>query len=197
MQTEFYQIAKGMTTITEKCVLDSERDCPVSKRTDETVSDIKALDKRFTDFQHAVSETNGRFGSRIGKLEAHNEVQDEQMRQIKETQAEIKRDIASARSEQKDSIAELRRDNKVSMDDLKRSTKESMDDLKRSTKEILDAVTPMKHKIESLESLREDVTELKEKPGKTWEDIKSKALGWVIALILAILAAALGLSKFL
>ena len=39
--------------------------------------------------------------------------------------------------------------------------------------------------------------ELKEKPGRTWEDIKSKAVGWGVALVLAIVAAALGLSRYL
>lgn len=170
----------------EKCILDPQRDCMGRKRADEVAADVRALDKKMHEFQQAVSDTNSRFGGRIGKLEAHNEVQDEQMRQIKEIQAEIKQEMVSARSEQKDSIS-----------DLKREQKESMEELKRSNKEILDAVTPMKHKIESLESLKDDVDELKEKPGKTWEEIKSKALGWVIALVLAILAAALGLSKFL
>lgn len=170
----------------DKCTLDPRKDCMGLKRADEIAGDMRALDRRFCDFQQSVSDTNGRFGGRIGKLEAHNEVQDEQVRQIKEAQTEIKHEIASARSEWKDSISELRREQK-----------ESMEDLKRSNREILDAVSPMKHKIESLESLKDDVDEIKEKPGKTWEEIKSKALGWIIALVLAILAAALGLSKFL
>lgn len=170
----------------DKCVLDPRKECIGLKRADEVAGDVRALDKRLCDFQQSVSDTNGRFGGRIGKLEAHNEVQDEQMRQIKEAQAEIKHEIASARSEWKDSISELRKEQK-----------ESMDDLKRSNKEILEAVTPMKHKIESLESLKEDVDELKEKPGKTWEEIKSKILGWVVILILVIVATALGLSRFL
>lgn len=170
----------------EKCLLDPQRDCIGLKRADELFNDVRALDRKLSEFQQSVSDTNGRFGGRIGKLEAHNEVQDEQVRQIKEVQYEIKRDMEAARSEQKNSIAELRREHK-----------ESMEELKRSNKEILDAVSPMKHKIEGLESLKDDVEELKEKPGKTWEDIKSKAVGWAVALILGVLAAALGLSKFL
>lgn len=170
----------------DKCPLNPQRECTMAKRADELSNDVRALDKKLSEFQQTVSDTNGRFGGRIGKLEAHNEVQDEQVRQIKEIQTEIKRDMESARNEQKNSISELRREHK-----------ESMEELKRSNKEILDAVSPMKHKIEDLESLKGDVEELKEKPGKTWEDIKSKALGWVIALGLAILAAALGLSRFL
>lgn len=163
----------------EKCMIDPSRDCPVA-------GDVKALGKRLDEFRQSVADTNSRFGGRIGKLEAHNEVQDEQVRQIKETQVEIKREIAEAQKEQKDSIAELRREHK-----------DSMAELKRSNKEILDAVTPMKHKVESLESLKEEVNAIKAKPGETWEHIKKQGLGWAVALLLALLAAALGLSKFL
>ena len=170
----------------EKCGIHPGQDCPVEKRVEEVRGEMKALDRRLTEFHQAVTDTNGRFGARLGKLESHNEVQDEQVRQIKETQADIKRNISDAQREQKNSFAELRAEHK-----------ESMEELKKSNKEILDAVTPLKHKVESLEELAEDVEELKEKPGKTWEDIKSKALGWALALILAIVAAALGLSKFL
>lgn len=170
----------------DKCILDPKRDCLGIKRADEVAGDVKALDRRLTDFQSAVSETNSRFGGRIGKLEAHNDVQDEQVRQIKETQLEIKRDITESQREQKNSIAELRREHK-----------ESMTELTRSNREILEAVTPLKHKVEGLERLSGEVEELKAKPGKTWEDIKSKALGWAVALLLAIVAAAMGLSQYL
>lgn len=170
----------------EKCILDPQRDCLGIKRADEVAGDVKALDRRLTDFQSSVADTHSRFGGRIGKLEAHNDVQDEQVRQIKEVQMEIKREITEAQREQKGSIAELRKEHK-----------ESMAELTKSNREILEAVTPLKHKVEGLERLSAEVEEIKAKPGKTWEDIKAKALGWTVALILAILAAALGLSKFL
>lgn len=170
----------------EKCLLDPQRDCYGLKRAEEVAGDVRILDQKLSTFQQSTTETINKFGGRIGKLEAHNEVQDEQMRQVKETQSEIKKEIEAARREQKDSISELRKEHK-----------ESMEELKSNYKEILSAVTPMKHKIEDMDQLREDVDELKGKPGKTWEDIKSKALGWVVALILAIIAGALGLSKFL
>lgn len=174
----------------DKCILDPQRDCLGLRRAEEVSGDVKALDRRLSEFQQAVAETNGRFGGRIGKLEAHNEVQDEQVRQIKETQSEIKREVEAARQEQKNSISELRQEHR-----------ESMAELKRSNREILDAVTPMKHKVESLEEkqkgISSDVDELKGKPARTWEEIKSKALGWAVALVLAIVGAVLGLSKFL
>ena len=170
----------------EKCILNPDRECTGHKRADEVAGEVKALDRKLSDFQQAVSETNGRFGARIGKLEAHNDVQDEQVRQIKETQQDIKREIAEAQKEQKDSIAELRREHR-----------ESMVELKKSNKEILDAVTPLKHKVECLEHLEDEVEGIKAKPGETWEHIKKQGLGWAVALLLALLAAALGLSKYL
>lgn len=170
----------------EKCLLDPQRDCLGIKRADEVAGDLKALDRRLSEFQQSVSDTHSRFGGRIGRLEAHNEVQDEQVRQIKETQMEIKKEIAAAQQEQKDSIRELRIEHK-----------ESMAELQKSSRAILDAVTPLKHKVDNLERLNEDVEALKSKPAKTWDEIKSKALGWVVLLVLAIIAAALGLSKFL
>ena len=183
--------------MSENCGTHPGQDCPVEKRVEEVRGEVEALDRRLSEFHQAVADTNGRFGARLGKLESHNEMQDERVRQIKETQTEIKREIAEAQKEQKNSFSELRAEHKESMEELKKSSKESMEELKRSNKEILDAVTPLKHQVESLNELKEDVDELKEKPGKTWEEIKSKALGWGVALILAIVAVALGLSRFL
>ena len=173
----------------EKCLLDPQRDCIGLKRADEVAGDLKSLDRRLSDFQQAVSETNNRFGGRIGKLEAHNEVQDEQVRQIKETQMEIKKEIDAAQKEQKNSIAELRMEHK-----------ESMAELRATNKEILAAVTPLTHKVQDMETknknLTEDVDALKSKPAKTWDETKSKALGWGVLLVLGMIAAVLGLSKF-
>ena len=119
-------------------------------------------------------------------MESLNRVQDERIQQIKESIDAIKMETAESRKEQKNSISELRLEHK-----------ESMEELKKSNKEILDAVTPMKHKIESLEHLSVDVEELKGKDGKTWGNIKSQVLGWGILLILAIVAVALGLGQYL
>lgn len=170
----------------EKCILNPERDCIGAKRADEVAGSLQALSKELSEFRQAVSGTNERFGARIGKLEARNDVQDEQRAQMKDQIAEVKADVAEFRREQKDSIAELRRENK-----------ESMEELKKCNKEILDAVTPLKHDVDTLKPLQKEVDELKSKPGQTWEHIKKQGLGWAVALLLALLAAALGLSKYL
>lgn len=174
----------------DTCSANPERDCLGLQEVKKVEGEVKALDRRLTEFQQAVSETHSRFGGRIGKLEAHNDVQDEQVKQIKETLMEVKREIADGQKDQKSAIAELRKEHK-----------ESMAELKVSNKEILDAVTPLKHKVDahdiSIKDVTDDVEELKEKPGKTWETIKEKGLGWIVALVLAILAVALGLGQYL
>lgn len=169
-----------------KCVFESGGECIGRLRAEEVASEVKELDRRLSDFQQSVSNTNIRFGERLGKLESKNEVQDEQVRHIKESLMEIRSEIRESQKEQKNSIAEMRAENK-----------ESMSEIKRNYKEILDAVTPMKHEIEDVEDLKREVAEIKAKPGKTFESIKEKGLGYFVALIVGLLVAALGLSKYL
>lgn len=170
----------------EKCILDPERDCLGLRRAEEVAGDVKALNRRMDEFRQNVSDTNSRFGSRIGKLEAHEEVREEQYKHVKEKLDDITKDMEDFQKENKDSISELRKEHK-----------ESMEELRKGNKEILDAVTPLKHKVESLEHLESDVEELKEKPGKTWEHIKTQALGWIVAIVLAIIAVAMGLGSYM
>ena len=99
---------------------------------------------------------------------------------------DLARDVADFQREQKGSIAELRQEHKASMEELK-----------KGNKEILDLVAPLRQKADNVEKLEKDVEELKGKSGKTWEEIKSKSIGWIVTLILTIFAAALGLSRFL
>lgn len=170
----------------EKCILDPERDCLGLRRAEEVAGDVKALDRKIDEFKNNVSETHSRFGARIGKLEAREEVRAEQYRHVKEKLDDITKEMEGFQKDHRDSISELRKEQK-----------ESMEELRKGNREILDAVTPLKHKVESLEHLEEDVEELKEKPGKTWEHIKTQALGWIVALILAIIAVAIGLGKYI
>ena len=74
---------------------------------------------------------------------------------------------------------------------------DNLADLKADTKQVNAQLATFANKADNVEKLERDVDELKEKPGRTWEDIKSKALGWGVALVLAIIAAALGLSRYL
>lgn len=169
-----------------KCTYDKEHECKGLHRVNDVSGDLKMLSKRMSEFQQSVSDTNSRFGARIGKLEARDEVRDEQYKHFREKLENITHDTAEIQRENKDSISELRREHK-----------ESMTELRRDNKKILDAVTPLSHRVETLEHLSEDVEELKEKPGETWEHIKQQGIGWIVAIVLAILAVALGLGKYI
>lgn len=74
---------------------------------------------------------------------------------------------------------------------------DTLGEVKGDVKQVSAALSSITNDVDDVKELKKDVAVLKGKPGKTWEDIKSKALGWGVALVLAILAAALGLSKFL
>lgn len=168
----------------EKCILDPERDCMGLRRAEEVAGDVKALDRKLDELREGVSGTNNRFGMRIGALEANEKVRDEQYKHVHEKLVDITRDMADFQRENKDSIAELRKEHK-----------ESMEELRKGNKEILDAVVPLKHKVDSLAHLEEDVEELKEKPVKTWESIKTQVLVWAVAAVMALIAAAVGISQ--
>lgn len=170
----------------EKCILNPERDCLGLRRAEEIAGDVKMLDRGISDLDRRISNTNANFGGRIGSLEANEKVRDEQYKHVHEKLQDITRDMTDFQRENKNSLAELRREHK-----------ESMEELRKGNREILDAVTPLKHKVERLEHLEEDVEEIKEKPGKTWEHIKTQALGWAVAVVLALIAAALGISKII
>lgn len=170
----------------DKCSMNPERECLGLMKAKEVAGDLKALDRKVTEFQQSVADTNNRFGARIGKLEAGEEVQKEQYKHIREKIETLTKEVTEFQREQKDSIGELRREHK-----------ESMNELKRSNKEILDIVSPLKHKVEEIDELAEDVETLKSKPGQTWEEIKKQGIGWILGIILAIVAVALGLEKFL
>lgn len=170
----------------EKCILNPERDCLGLRRADEVAGEVKALGMRMDEFRQSVTDTNNRFGSRIGRLEAREEVREEQYKNFKEKLDSIT-----------DDMAEFQRENKTSMAELRKEHKESMEELRKGNREILDAVTPLKHRVDDLEHLEDDVEKLKEKPAKTWEHIKMQGLGWIVALVLVIIAVALGLGNYL
>lgn len=77
-------------------------------------------------------------------------------------------------------------------------------EIKNDLKGLIERLAEIKPRVEHADKLEDElkavenrVDEIEKKPGKTWEDIKAKALGWTVALVLAIIAAALGLSRFL
>lgn len=156
---------------------------------EKNLEEVKKLSDNFYNLQESTSKSIAKFGERIGNLESHNKVQDERIKNLQIKIDEMGREMVENRIELKQSILELKSENK-----------ESMNELKQRTKEILDAVTPMTHEVNVLNNnykeISYDVDRLKEKPAKTWETIKDKSLGWIVVLILGIIAVALGLGKY-
>lgn len=74
---------------------------------------------------------------------------------------------------------------------------DTLGEVKGDVKQVSSALSTISNDVDDVREMKKDVAMLKGKPAKTWEDIKSKAVGWGVVLILGILAAALGLSKFL
>ncbi len=80
----------------------------------------------------------------------------------------------------------------------------TLTEMKGDTKTVLEKMNGVAAKVgridgleEAVEEIKGDVDVIKSKPGQTWEDIKKDGIKWVIALIMAIVAVALGLERFL
>ncbi len=80
----------------------------------------------------------------------------------------------------------------------------TLTEMKGDTKTVLEKMNDVAARASKIDDLEEaveevkgDVDVIKSKPGQTWEDIKKDSLKWVIALIMAIIAVALGLERFL
>ena len=80
----------------------------------------------------------------------------------------------------------------------------TLTEMKGDTKTVLEKMNDVAARASKIDDLEEaveevkgDVDVIKSKPGQTWEDIKKDSLKWVIALIMAIVAVALGLERFL
>ena len=96
---------------------------------------------------------------------------------------------------ERNDAARRERDERVmeKLNDLGDDIKEVAED----SKTIIRQMPVFDQRLRTLEELDDDVDKLKGKSGETWESIKKQSLGWVVALILAIVAAALGLGKYL
>lgn len=80
----------------------------------------------------------------------------------------------------------------------------TLNDVKADSKQILEKLNSFSAQVDDVQDLEDDfkklqgdVETIKSKPGQTWEDIKKQSIGWILGLILAIVAVALGLEKFL
>lgn len=128
----------------------------------------KELEEDLTELRRQNSKTHERFGDRIGELEKKEAVQEERFKNIS--------------------------DKLDGMNDI-------LGELKGDSRELTKALPGLLHRVESLEKDGDDtekaVNKLKGKPGETWEYLKKQGMGWILLLLLAIVAVALGLGKYL
>lgn len=144
-----------------KCTTDPERECDVRHR-------VIQVEHELSDLRRQNAGTHERFGERIGELEAHNKVQDVEVKNLQKSIDAISGDLKDVKAEAKE-----------------------------ISKQIPVIATQVSAIHENSKAMDSDMDELKSKPGETWEHIKKQGLGWLVALLLAILAAALGLGKYL
>ena len=168
--------------MTEKCIADPNRDCVGAERANDVLKTLLSFEAEVKSETKSLKESSERQGKRIGELEAKEQVKKVEFEHFRQEISEMQTDIKDFQKESKNSINELRAEHK-----------ESMAELKKGNKEILDAVTPLKHKVESLEHLEEDVEEIKEKPGRKWENVTEKIIGLVIAAVVGFILAKIGL----
>lgn len=74
---------------------------------------------------------------------------------------------------------------------------DTLNDLKSDNKEVINKLSPLVHKVETLESdnksVSGDVEELKSKPGKQWDSTVKQIIGLVVAALVGVILARLGL----
>lgn len=126
---------------------------------------VVLVEQELNDLRRQNAGTHERFGERIGELESHNKVQDVEVKNLQKSIDSMSGDVKEVMSEAKDMSRKL----PVIM-----------------TK--LDAIS------ESNKAVDADVDELKEKPGKRWEATVGQIIGLVVAALVGLLLARLGLS---
>lgn len=146
-----------------------DKECTVEpKRECDVRQRVIQVEAELNDLRRQNAGTHERFGERIGELEARDKVQDVEMKNVQK-----------------------------SIDSMSGDLREVKDEAREISKQLPVIATQVNAIHESHKATDADVDELKSKPGKTWESIKSTSLGWIVALILLILAAALGLGRYL
>lgn len=141
----------------EKCSIDPRRECEMKQRVIQVEHDLIELRRQ-------NAETHGHFGERIGNLEAHNKVQDVEMRSMEK-----------------------------SLDVMGNDLKEVKAEAKEISKTLPVIATQVAAIHESSKAMDNDVDELKSKPGKRWEATVGQIIGLVVAALVGLLLARLGL----
>lgn len=127
---------------------------------------IKAreLEEEFSDFRKRNDSSHKEYYDRLAVLEQQNAVQNEQYRNIMEKLA---------------------------------SMTESLKEIKEDSKEMVGKLSPLTHRVDELEkrcdTMAADVKFMKEKPGKKWDTIVEKIVWLIVAAVVGLALAKIGL----
>ena len=138
--------------------------CPPSGKCD-IRDDVMALKTEFADFRRQNTKTHENFGERLGDLEAHNKVQDVEVKNLQK-----------------------------SIDSMGDDLKEVKLETKEMSKQLPVIATQVNSIHENSKAMDADVDELREKPGKRWESVVGQIIGLVVAALVGLLLARMGLN---
>lgn len=142
----------------KECTVEPKRECDVRQR-------VIQVEAELNDLRRQNSGTHERFGERIGELEAHNKVQDVEVKNLQK-----------------------------SIDGMSGDLRELKDETREISKQLPVIATQVNAIHETSKAVDADVDELKGKPAKRWESTVGQIIGLVVAALVGLLLARLGLS---
>lgn len=142
----------------EKCTIDPKRECDVRQR-------VIQVENELSDLRRQNTGTHERFGERIGELEAHNKVQDVEVKNLQK-----------------------------SIDSMSGDLREVKEEAKEISKQLPVIITKVSAIHENSKATDADVDELKGKPGKRWEATVGQIIALIVTALVGVLLVRLGLS---
>lgn len=141
----------------ETCTVESNRECDVRRRVIKVETELDILRKE-------NAETHKGFGERIGDLEAHNKVQDVEVRQMQKSLDVMSDDLREVKAEAKE-----------------------------MGKTLPVIATQVASIHENSKAVDADVEEIKAKPGKRWDGVVGQIIALIVAALFGVLLVRLGL----
>ena len=142
----------------KECTVEPKRECDVRQR-------VIQVEAELNDLRRQNSGTHERFGERIGELEAHNKVQDVEVKNLQK-----------------------------SIDGMSGDLRELKDETREISKQLPVIATQVNAIHETSKAVDADVDELKGKPAKRWESTVGQIIGLVVAALVGLLLARMGLN---
>lgn len=123
------------------------------------------VEAELNDLRRQNAGTHERFGERIGELEARDKVQDVEMKNVQK-----------------------------SVDAMSADLREVKDEAREISKQLPVIATQVNAIHETYKAVDADVDKLREKPGKRWESVVGQIIGLVVAALVGLLLARMGLN---